>query len=85
MSRMPFLLEQISATRRYTLQVLDHTDKRLWFQMPVGKEGPTTHIAWQVGHLVFAQYAHFVQRICGETPADELQIPWIFYWNTFWQ
>lgn len=78
-----FLIEQMVATRRYTIQVLEHTDRRRWYEMPIGVNGPATHIAWHVGHLVFAEYAQFIQRIFGETPADESLIPKTRYVQVF--
>lgn len=83
MLRPAFLADQMLSTRRYTLQVLEHTDRQRWFQMPMGQEGPVTHIAWHIGHLVFAKYAQFILRIFGERPEDQKLIPKERYFAVF--
>ncbi len=80
MNRVQFIVEQMTVTRQYSLAVLQHTDRARWFEMP---GGAGTHIAWHVGHLVFAQYAHFAVMICPETPADREIIPRDRYFSLF--
>lgn len=65
--RLELALEQIRAARSYTLWMLDGIAEEEWFAMP----GDTTHIAWQVGHLAFAQYRLALDRVRGERPEDE--------------
>jgi hypothetical protein len=65
-------LEQIAFARRYTLGLLDGIDPADWFRMPA--EG-VTHVAWQVGHLAFAQYRLALERVRGVRPDDAALIP----------
>jgi hypothetical protein len=54
MSRMQLAFEQIVFARNYTIGLLDQTPTAEWFrQLP----GGVSHIAWQVGHLAFAEYS----------------------------
>ncbi len=71
MNRIQFLTDQLDATRRYTLAVLNQLPQELWPIMPAGAR---THASWQVGHLVMAQYAHFVRMIGTETAVDQSQV-----------
>ncbi len=66
------LLRQIKAARLYTRELLRSLPEEDWFRAPT--EG-VTHIAWQVGHLAFAQYSLALRRIRGEQPEDEQLIP----------
>ncbi len=70
MSRLSEALEQIDFTRRYLLERLD-VPLADWFAMP----GGVTHVAWQVGHLAFAEYRICLERLRPRTPADESLIP----------
>jgi hypothetical protein len=58
---------QIAFARGYTLKLVDTVDPADWFRMPAGN---VTHVAWQVGHLAFAQYRLVLLRIRGRLPAD---------------
>lgn len=64
---LDFALAQLRTARDYTLERLDGLDDDEWYVMP----GGVTHIAWQVGHLAFAQYRLCLDRIRGERPDDE--------------
>lgn len=66
MSRLTDATDQIVFARAYTLGFLDTIPPAEWFRMPA--EGGT-HVAWQVGHLAFAQYRLVLERVCG-LPAD---------------
>jgi hypothetical protein len=81
--RIPFILGQLESTRRYTLAVLGHTPESLWLTPPPAGPGPGpglhTHILWHVGHLGYAQYAHFVLAIMGETASDRAAFPFDRY------
>jgi hypothetical protein len=68
MSRLDLLVHQIGAARRYTEGLIDNLDPAEWFRMP-GGEG-VTHVAWQVGHLAFAQYRLALERTRGTRPGD---------------
>jgi len=81
MNRIDFFAQQMLATREYTLRVLEHTDRGRWYESPAGPV--TTHIAWHVGHLAFAEYAQFMLMICGETPADIAAFPKDRYFSLF--
>jgi hypothetical protein len=71
-SRLQLAIEQIAFARNYTLGILEHTPTTDWFRQP---PGGVTHIAWQVGHLAFAQYRLAVWRIRGTQPQDEALFP----------
>jgi hypothetical protein len=66
MSRLRDAVDQIVFARTYTLSFLDAIPPADWFRMPA--EG-VTHVAWQVGHLAFAQYRLVLERVRG-LPAD---------------
>lgn len=63
--------KQIQFSRRYTKQFLSQVEPADWFWQPT--EG-VTHLAWQVGHLAFAQYSLCVKRTRGPLPEDEALI-----------
>lgn len=63
--------EQIQAARIYSLRLFDDVRDDEWFQMP----GGVTHVAWQAGHLAFAEYRMCVARIRGELPDDAAILP----------
>jgi hypothetical protein len=75
MARAPSLLESIIRARKYTHYLLDGTSPADWFWMP--REG-VSHIAWQVGHLAFAQYGLALERVRGSRPDDEGLLPTAF-------
>jgi len=54
--------------RDYTNLLLAGTPTADWFRMPPGS---VSHIAWQVGHLAFAQYGLTLGRIRGKRPEDD--------------
>jgi hypothetical protein len=67
MSTVQRAVEPIEFARRYTIGLLDGLGPDEWFRMP--KEG-VTHIAWQVGHLAFAEYRLVLERVRGARPDD---------------
>jgi hypothetical protein len=67
MPTLAFALKQIEFARRYTSRLLDDLTAEDWFRMP--HEG-VTHIAWQVGHLAFAEYRLALLRVRGARPED---------------
>ena len=52
MSRLQLAIEQIVFARNYTIGLLDQTPTTEWFRQP---PGGVSHVAWQVGHLAFAE------------------------------
>jgi uncharacterized damage-inducible protein DinB len=72
MARAPSPLESISRARAYTNQLLSGTSPDDWFRMP--HEG-VSHIAWQVGHLAFAEYSLALKRIRGKRAEDAQLLP----------
>lgn len=61
------IVRQLKAARLYTRDLLRTLAEDDWFREdPAG----VTHIAWQVGHLAFAQYALALKRIRGEQLDD---------------
>jgi hypothetical protein len=68
MSPLQLAIEQIVFARNYTIRLLDQTPATEWFRQP---PGGVSHIAWQVGHLAFAQYRMALWRIRGTQPQDD--------------
>lgn len=70
-------LGQIEFARSYTLELLDNvnTPHERWFEVP---SGSPTHIAWQVGHLVYSQYGLLMFRLRGRDPDDLELVPSTF-------
>ena len=69
--RLAQALEQIEAARTSSLQRLADLREDEWFVMP----GGISHIAWQAGHLAFAEYRMCVVRIRGEGEDDAAILP----------
>lgn len=67
MCRLQLAVEQIVFARNYTIGLLDQTPADEWFRMP---PGDISHVAWQVGHITFAEYRLALWRIRGERPDD---------------
>ena len=76
MNRLHAAIQAISTAREYTDQLLARTDPAEWFRQP--QEG-VTHIAWQVGHLAFAEYAIGLRRIRGVRDEDGTLFPEEFH------
>jgi hypothetical protein len=70
--RLRDALDRIVFARGYTAWLLDTIDPADWYRMPA--DG-VTHVAWQVGHLAFAQYRLCLQRVRGPRPDDDQLIP----------
>src|SRR5271155_4519332 len=68
MSRLHLAIEQIVFARNYTNGLLDQTPTTEWFRQP---PGGVSHIAWQVGHLAFAEYRLALWRIRGPKTQDD--------------
>jgi hypothetical protein len=66
-SRLQLAIDQIVFARNYTIGLLDQTPAAEWFRQP---PGGVSHIAWQVGHLAFAEYRMALWRIRGPRPRD---------------
>jgi hypothetical protein len=67
MSRLQLAVEQIVFARNYTIELLDQTPADDWFRLPAGG---VSHVAWQVGHIAFAEYRLALWRIRDERPGD---------------
>jgi len=72
MSRLDLIIEQLSIARLQTESLLDGITSQDWFRQPT--EG-VTHVAWQVGHLAYAEYYLLMERRRGQRPEDEELIP----------
>src|SRR6516164_8430729 len=72
MSRLHLAIEQIVFARNYTIRLLDQTPPTEWFRQP---PGGVSHIAWQVGHLAFAQYRMALECIRGPQPRLSQLLP----------
>ena len=68
MSRLDILVDQIRSARAYTTGLLETIEPGDWFRQPT--EG-VTHVAWQAGHLAFAQYKLALERFRGVRPDDD--------------
>jgi hypothetical protein len=67
-SRLQLAVEQINFARNYTIGLLEQTPMSEWFRQPPGS---VSHVAWQVGHIAFAEYRLALWRIWGERPDDQ--------------
>lgn len=65
--RIEIAARHIESARNYTLTLLQDLADEDWFWMP---EPAVTHIAWQVGHLAFAEYGLVLFRQRGRLPED---------------
>jgi hypothetical protein len=74
-SRLQLALGQMKFARDYTQRFLNDLPAAEWFAMPSG----VTHIAWQVGHLAFAEYRLALERMRGRKPEDEALIPEVYF------
>ena len=75
MSDLRLAIEQIAFARRYTVGLLQDVPAADWFRMPEG----VTHVAWQVGHLAFAQYRLALERVRGVRPDDAEVLPPLYH------
>ena len=60
--RIRSLSDSLIFARQYTIAILDTIPRSDWFVMPAGCP---SHIAWQVGHLAFAEAGLIIGRVCG--------------------
>ena len=75
MSRVELATQQIVDARNYTLGLIEDVKPEDWFRLP---SGGVTHIAWQIGHLAFGEYALALKRTRGVQPGDEALLPEMF-------
>ena len=68
MPRLQLAIDQIIFARNYTIGLLNQTPTADWFRQP---PGGVSHVAWQVGHLAFAEYRLALWRIRGQQPHDD--------------
>ena len=68
MSRLREALDQIDFARRYTRERIATVPLTQWFTIP---PNGVTNMAWQVGHLAFAQYRLCLLRLRPRTVDDE--------------
>jgi hypothetical protein len=61
-------IEQIVFARNYTIGLLDRTPPADWYRIPAGG---VSHVAWQAGHIAFAEYRLALWRIRGPQPQDD--------------
>ena len=64
---LEFSLEQICTAREYTLSLLEDLHPEEWYQMP---SPAVSHIAWQAGHIVMAQFRLCLERLRNLQPGD---------------
>jgi hypothetical protein len=65
-------VESIRRAREYSNHLLGHIAIEDWFRMPHER---VSHVAWQVGHLAYAEYRLALERIRGPKPGDEQFFP----------
>ena len=68
MNPLQLAIEQIVFARNYTTVLLEQTPVTDWFRQP---PGGVTSIAWQIGHLAFAEYRMALWRIRGRQAHDD--------------
>ena len=62
MSSLQPAVEQFVFARNYTIGLLDQTPPTEWSRQP---PGGVSHVAWQAGHIAFAEYRLALWRIRG--------------------
>jgi hypothetical protein len=72
MPRLDLVIETIRIARQHTEGLLDAIPPDEWFRQPA--EG-VTHVAWQVGHLAYAEYFLLMGLRRGQRPEGEALIP----------
>ncbi len=72
MTRIEFALDSIHFSRGYTQTLLDKVPDEDWFRFP---DQGFTHVAWQVGHLAWAQHRLVFTRVVGETTDSDSLLP----------
>jgi uncharacterized damage-inducible protein DinB len=72
MPQLNIAIAQIDAARQYTLGLLANLPDEAWFATP---HPPVSHIAWQVGHISFAQYRLGVAFVREPSPEDAAWLP----------
>jgi hypothetical protein len=72
MSRLQLAIDQIQFARTYTLNLLEHTKSEDWYRQPTAG---ISHIAWQVGHLAYAEFRLALLRLRGPLPGDAAVMP----------
>ncbi len=66
------LAAMLDNARRYSLSLIEAVSPEDWFrQPPLG----VTHVAWQVGHLAFAEHRLVLERVRGERSSDASLLP----------
>ena len=65
--RIELAARHVISAREYTMTLLDGLSEDEWFWTPTPQ---VSHIAWQVGHLVFAQYGLMLFRQRGRKSED---------------
>ena len=64
MSRIQQFIDALVFARGYTVELLATIPEADWFAVPAGCP---SHVAWQVGHLAFAEARLVVERVGGRT------------------
>jgi hypothetical protein len=72
MTRIAAFIDALVFARGYTVPLLDTIPVSDWFAMPAGCP---SHVAWQVGHLAFAEARLVVERIGGRTEVGGGALP----------
>jgi uncharacterized damage-inducible protein DinB len=67
-NRLQLAIDQIIFARNYTLELLEQTPSAEWYRQSAGG---VSHVAWQVGHLAYAEYRLALWRIRGQQLEDD--------------
>ncbi len=70
--RLDQALEQLRFSRSFTLPFLEDLTDDQWYWRPPGFD---THVAWQVGHIAYAEYSLCLKRVRGRRDEDESFAP----------
>ncbi len=72
MTELERATERIAFARGYTLRFLDGLTPDDWFRIP---PAGVSHIAWQAGHVAYAEYRLVLVRLRGVAPDDAGLMP----------
>lgn len=72
MSNIALAIQQVEKARQYTMSLVNDTDDDRWLEQPF--EG-ANHIAWQVGHIMVAQYGLTLAAVRGRQREDLEWLP----------
>lgn len=72
MTRIDVVLQSLRFSRGFTQGILDKVPEEDWYRFP---EQGYTHVAWQVGHLAWAQHRLVFVRVAGDAADANRLLP----------